>query len=187
MKTKLFWGSSYDRGLDILLKLYPKILKKYPDTTLQICYGWNLFDIGFRDNPERMIWKERINKLMQQKGITHHGRVGKKELQKIRQECEIWVYPTHFPEINCITALDAQKDGLVPCVINFAALKETVQSGVKVEGDIYDDETQETYLYELLSLMGDDARWEKESKTAREFVKNYSWDNIADKWEENFK
>lgn len=38
-----------------------------------------------------------------------------------------------------------------------AALNETVGSGVKVQGDILDPEVKDTYLEELLSMMGDKA------------------------------
>jgi glycosyltransferase involved in cell wall biosynthesis len=187
MKTRLFYGSSYDRGLDILLKMWPKILKKYPDATLQICYGWDIFDKGYADNPERMAWKERINKLMTQKGITHHGRIGRDELKKVRQSCDIWVYPTYFAEINCITALECQADGVVPVTMDHAALKETVQSGVKIQGDIYDEETQDKFVEELLKLMGDDKRWEEESKKAIKFTKDYEWDEIESLWAQYLK
>ncbi len=179
---KLFWGSSYDRGINILLGLWPKIIEKFPDATLEICYGWDLFDKGYANNPERQNWKERMNELMTQKGITHHGRISKIELKKVRNQCGIWVYPTYFQEINCITALETQNDGLVPVTMNDFALKETVGSGSKVDGDIYDKETQDKWLSELFKYMGDEKLWEEESLKAKEYVKNYSWDVIASEW-----
>jgi glycosyltransferase involved in cell wall biosynthesis len=185
---KLFYGSSYDRGLDILLKMWSKVLEKYPDATLDICYGWDLFLKGYANNPERMNWLERMNKLMEQKGITHHGRVGKKELAKIRQSCGVWTYPSYFAEINCITALDAQSDGLIPVTMNDFALKETVGSGIKIDGDIYDPETQEAYLAALLDVMGwSEAKFEAESRKAKEFAKGYDWKLIAGRWLDEFK
>lgn len=183
---KLFYASSYDRGLDILLKLWPRILEKYPKATLDIAYGWDLFDAGFKNNPERMAWRQKVNDMMNQKGITHHGRVGKDELAKIRKECGIWAYPTYFAEIFCITAVDSQLDGLVPVTMNDFALKETVGSGFKVDGDIYDEETQEAWLEALFKVMGNKKLWHEESGKAREFAKDYLWDKIADKWEEEF-
>ncbi len=183
---KLFYGSSYDRGLDILLSLWPKIKEKYPDATLDICYGWELFDKGYADNPERQAWKEKVSAQMKQPGITHHGRVGKEELKQIREKCGIWAYPTYFSEIFCITALDAQNDGLVPCTSDYGALAETVQSGFKVhaeDGDaIYDYEVKKQWLDNLFKLMDDEKLWEQESKKAREFAKDFSWDRISNQW-----
>lgn len=183
---KLFWGSSYDRGIQHLLKMWPVIKHRFPDATLDCAYGWDLFDKGYAGNPERMAWKDRINKLFTQEGITHHGRIGKDELHKLRSECGIWAYPTEFVEINCITALECQQDGVVPVVINLGALDETVQSGIKVDGDIYDEETYDAYLRELLSLMDDKERWEQESNKGKEWASTFSWESIASKWSEHF-
>lgn len=184
---KLFWGSSYDRGIQHLLKMFPAIRAQFPDATLDVAYGWDLFDKGYQNNPERMAWKDRINKLFEQPGITHHGRIGKEALGKLREQCGIWAYTTEFFEINCITALESQRAGVVPVVIELGALKETVQSGIKVPGDIYDEETYDLFLKSLLEVMGNQARWGEESYKAQEFAKAYDWDLIADRWGVYFK
>lgn len=186
-QRKIFYGSSYDRGLFFLLDMWPKIHLKYPDAELHIAYGWNLFDKIAKGNAEREAWKKKMIQLMDYEGITHHGRLGKEELAKVRQSCGIWAYPTDFKEINCITALDCQKDGLVPVVMDYAALSETVQSGVKVRGDIRDKIVQGTYVDALLSVMGDANYWGIESHKAREWGSKHSWDVIANKWIKEFE
>lgn len=186
-RHKLFWGSSYDRGLDVLLFMWPDIKKEYPEAELHICYGWNLFDIANRTNPERMEWKKSVQRMMQADGIVHHGRVSQPELKKIREQCGIWAYPTYFTEINCITALECQSDGVVPVTMDLAALEETVGSGVKVKGKITEMEVQEKYQKELISMMGDEQRWNKESKKGKKFAKKYHWDKLATKWIDYFE
>ncbi len=184
---RLGYFSSYDRGLDILLDLWPKIISKFPDAKLDCAYGWNLFIAGYKDNPERMSWMEMMKKKMTQKGVKEHGRLGKKELALLRKECGIWAYPTWFAEINCISALETQADGLVPVTMDDFALSETVGSGFKIKGDIYEKDVQEKWLEALFKVMGDHKLWIAESEKARSFVKNYSWDTIAEKWYEQFK
>lgn len=179
---KLCYLSSPDRGLDVLLDMWPKIKSKYPDAELHIAYGWKVFDMIFTNNPERKAWKAMIIEKMQAPGIVDHGRLGKSELQKLRQSCGIWTYPTWFNEINCITALETQADGCVPVVTNVFALKETVGSGVKVDGDIYEEETQKKYLEALFRIMDDKDMWEQEQKKGIEFAKIYKWGNIATRW-----
>jgi glycosyltransferase involved in cell wall biosynthesis len=185
---KLFYGSSYDRGLQILLELWPEIRKTFKDATLDICYGWDMFNLGFADNPERLAWRDKMIKLMQQKGITDHGRVGKEKLAEIRQSCGIWAYPTFFPEINCITALDCQSDGLVPVTMDYAALQETVESGTKIKGDIYDKKVQKKWLDALFSYMyrENEIDWKNESRKAETFASRFKWDVIAQTWAKNF-
>lgn len=183
---KLWWQSSYDRGLQHLLKMWPKIKGQYPDATLDIAYGWDLFATRFANNPERMAWKDKMCELMKSDGITEHGRIGQDKLRELRGKCGIWAYTTDFDEINCIGALEAQASGVVPCVINQAALKETVGSGVKVDGDIYDGDVREEYLKQILDLMGDEKKWLSEQEKGIKFAKNYSWPLIADAWIKEF-
>lgn len=183
----LYWASSYDRGLDILLFMWPDIIKKYPDAQLHVCYGWDLFNAANRTNPERMSWKKSVQSMMNQKGIIHHGRIGKSKLKKVRRKCGIWAYPTYFTEINCITALECQKDGVVPVTMTLAALRETVGCGVKVKGNIRDIKVQQEFLEELLSMMGDKDKWTKEQKKGKGWAKKYMWDKIAKDWGNYFK
>lgn len=166
--------------------MWPTIRASFPDATLDIAYGWDLFIKGYANNPERMAWMDRLNEQMKQPGITHHGRLGKQELWGFRSQCGIWTYPTDFFEINCITALESQADGLVPVTMDYGALQETVQSGVRVKGDIYDEEAQAEYLKELLSMMGDEKRWLEESEKAKKFARAYVWDTIAKTWIQHF-
>ena len=79
---KCIWTSSYDRGLEHLLKIWPDVLKEVPDATLEIMYGTKLFDQFYANNPERMAWKTKVFEMMKQKGITHHDRVGQEEILK---------------------------------------------------------------------------------------------------------
>lgn len=183
---KLFWGSSYDRGIQHLLKMWPKIKETYPNAELHIAYGWVLFDAAYTDNKERQAWKQKMQYLMQHHGITEHGRLSKQKLAKLRKSCGIWAYPTDFGETNCITALDCQRDGVVPCVINKAGLRESVQSGVCIEGDIYDEETQEEYLEALLDLMGDAGKWQTHQEKGIKWAKKFTWDKQAVKWTKRF-
>jgi len=195
---KLFWGSSYDRGLENLLFIWPDIKEKHPDSELHICYGWDLFLKTNSNNPERMAWYERMRVPMDQDWVVHHGRVGKEELKKIRESCGIWAYTTDFTEINCITALETQYDGVVPVVVNFThknsageeiytALDETVGSGFKIKGRVTDLKVIEEVKDKILLLMDDRSLWDKESGKARKFAKKFTWDQIALKWVPHFK
>lgn len=183
---KFWYQSSYDRGLDIVLWIWPKIKEQLPNATLDICYGWDLFVKAHKNNPERMKWKDKLDTMMKQPGITHHGRIGQEEMRKLRKKMDIWIYPTYFTEINCIGALECQRDGVVPCVINLAALEETVQSGVKVEGDIYKPEIRLKFIDEIVKLAKDKKRLEAERKKGQEFAKQFNWELIASKWLEVF-
>lgn len=183
-----FWyQSSYDRGLDIVLWIWPKILEQLPDATLDVCYGWDLFLKAYQNNPERMSWKNKLDEMMKQPGITHHGRIGQDKMQKLRKKMDIWIYPTYFQETNCIGALECQRDGVVPCTMDLAGLKDTVGSGIKIDGDIYKPETRAKFIDEIVKLAKNKKRLDFERKKGKEFVKSFYWEKIASKWIEQFK
>lgn len=184
---KLLYSSSYDRGLEYLLLMWPEIKNKYKDATLDICYGWNTFDIICANNPERLKWKETMVQAMNQPGITHHGRLGKEEVNALREKCGILAYPSEFFEIWCISAVEAQLHGCVPVVTNLGALTETVKHGIVVEGDIKKEETQKKYLESLLDLMGNESWRKKLSDKGREWAKQFSWETTAHKWGDVFE
>ena len=184
----VIYGSSYDRGLQHLLEIWPKVKKEVPEAQLRVFYGWTLFDIAFGNNPERLAWKEKINKLMEQDGVTHLGRISHEACTEEHRKAGIWAYPTHFGEISCITAMRAQAYGSIPVVINYAALKETVQYGVKVDGDIYDEETKEEYTKQLIALLKDDKKQEGIREPMMKWAKEkFAWSNVAKQWSEEFE
>ncbi len=186
MAYNILYASSYDRGLQYLLFMWADIRAKHPDAQLHICYGWNTFDALTKNNPERQEWKKQMESLMTQDGVIHHGRLGKSELKAVRKQCQIWAYPTDFFEINCITALEAQQDGLVPVTMRYGALPETVGSGVMIDGDIRDKSVADQYLKTILSVMDDPEYIKRESKKAKKFASEFRWEYIAPQWTEVF-
>lgn len=183
---KLIYKSSYDRGLFYLLAMWPEIKKAVPEATLDIFYGWNLFDLDKNPDPNRLVWKNMMEGLMKQEGITHHGRVSKKALDEATSKCDIWAYPTDFGETNCITALDSQKLGCVPVTVAYAGLLDTVYSGVMIEGDMSQKEVQEKWLKALLDLWNDKKRLAEEKKKGIEGAKDFAWSRIARLWMDHF-
>ena len=184
----IVYGSSYDRGLIHLLEMWPDIKKAVPKAKLRIFYGWDLFLVGYRDNPERMAWKAKIDGLMEQDGITHLGRISHGAVKKEFENAGLWAYSTHFGEISCITGMKAQAYGAIPVVINYAALAETVQYGIKVDGDVYDQETKDEFKKQLIDLLNDEKRQEKIRSEMTPWAQSkFGWDKVAKQWSEEFK
>ena len=185
----IIWSSSYDRGLVWLLNMWPEIKKQVPDATLDIYYGWNLYDIVHKGNPARAQWKTQMVKMMQQNGMKEHGRVGHRELERAFGESAVWGYSTDFQEISCISAMKAQAYGAIPVVPLYAALKESVCcGGLKLDIDITEKSGRNIYAKELISLLKDEKRQEEIRKTMMECAKErFLWSKIAIQWHELIK
>ena len=185
--TRCIYSSSYDRGLEHLLKMWPDIKKEVPSATLDVYYGWKLFAQFYKDNPASMLWKENMDKMMTQDGVKDHDRISQDQLKKEYETSAVLAYPTHFGEINCISALKAQAYGAIPVVINYAALKETVQFGIKINGDVYDKETRDVYKKWLIWVLKN-PDWQREVRPPMmEWGKLITWRAVAKQWDSVFK
>lgn len=183
---RVIYTSSYDRGLQHLLEMWPHVKKEVPEAELHIFYGWQLFERFYKDNPGSMSWMEKMKEMMKQEGVTDHGRVPQPELAEEYKKSGVWAYPTHFGEINCISAIKAQAYGCEPVVVNYAALKETVQYGRKIEGDIYDEETKTEFCKALIDALKSPMDAERREEMMKHTWSTYSWSKIANSWSEEF-
>ena len=184
---KMLYASSPDRGLEHLLNMWPEIKKQLPTAELHNCYGFDLFLKGYSNNQVMMKWYDKMQILLKQEDVYDYGRLSKEKLDEITANCDLWVYPTHFGETNCITALRSQSLGCVPVTINLGALEDTVFSGIKLEGDINDPAVQKEYVQELVALAKNSERLKEEKLKAIEGAKKYAWENIANEWVKYFK
>lgn len=184
VKNSLVYTSSYDRGLEHILKMWPDIKKEVPDATLDAYYGWELFDtMPWGKKPDSQRWKAMMQELLKQDGVTDHGRVGTEEVAKAYLKADVWAYPTKFPEIDCITATKAMAAKCVPITTDYAVMKERNQ-GVMIKGDIEDPKVFNKFKKELIALLKDEDR--KAQVREKLDVAKYSWDEIAKQWAELF-
>lgn len=180
MNHKVIYASSYDRGLECLLEMWPEIRKLVPDATLDVYYGWNSFDAVHKQNPEQMKWKwTMIRKFHELKGegVSEHGRVDHETLAEKFAECKVWAYPTEFNEINCITALKAQEYGCIPVTTGCYALETTVADHTYTVAcnDIYTNtDKQAEFIKNVVAALTS----EHEVKP----VAGVSWEEVAEAW-----
>jgi len=176
------YSSAPNRGLDILLKMWPTIRKQVPDATLRIFYGWKTYFELQKNDPNAIAWmqkmKDRVASMADQ-GVIDMGRVGQKELAQWQKKSSVWLYPTSFQEISCITAMEVQAANCLPVCSDFAALRETVHEGFVVPGDSAEEEYQATFIRSavrgMTEPMRDSATWVKQT---------FSWDAVTNKWDE---
>lgn len=179
----VFYGSSPDRGLESLLDIWPEVIKAVPDATLDVCYGFELF-LKLRGHVKMYKdWYMRMMEKLKQPGITHHGKVGEKELYEIAKSCSIWAYPTQFQEIDCITARYCQAVGTMPLVYDYAALTTSVQRGVRLSVDPFEASSLFTYRDALIKGL-------KEGIPIVDCVENakqFDWKIVAKEWVKVFE
>jgi len=186
---KLIYTSAQDRGEELLLKLFPQIKKKVPQATLDIYYGWQTWDTVYQDDPVMQDWKKGILEMIKQPGVKDHGRITHDEIAKKYLEATVWVYPTEFTEISCITGMKAQAAGCIPVTTTVAALNETVQHGVKLDfKDIYTNKrAQKQWVDSVVYILQNPWKQEEIRESMIPWAKKkFSWDKVAQQWHQEF-
>lgn len=165
IKNKFIWSSCSERGLHILLDLWPKILEKLPDATLEIC-SYQDFP---RDNDEL-----RIEKIINSfDSITHHGKLNTKDLYELMKISEYWLYTNTFSETSCITAMEMLNSGVICIYYPKAGLVDTIGDyGIKV--------TQGNEINAILNLSEEDKT--RFRKNGKEYATNCSWEKRGQTW-----
>lgn len=165
IKNKFIYTSRPDRGLNILLKLWPQIIEKIPDATLTISnYG------SFPSNPEEVAMKTVID-------VTHSihylGKLNVEQLYNEMASSEYWLYPTHWPETSCITALEMLMSEVICLYYPVAGLVDTI--------DKYGTQIKPSLEIETIVSLTD---FKKETlrKNGREYAETCSWQNRFNKW-----
>jgi len=172
----MIYTSSPDRGLEHLLDNWKAIKAAVPDATLDVYYGWHVFDGIYKGDPVMQTWKKMMVEKMNQPGIKLLGRVGHKEIALAMMQAEVFAYPCHFEEIFCISAVKAQAAGCEMAVTSYAALPEVVKSGFFANPNDW-----RGYTTMLISML---QRGTKETKPER--ISMFSWPNVAKAWQTNF-
>lgn len=129
---KVIYASQPVRGLEKLLDMWEDVVKEVPDAELVWAYGWDNYDIMIQKGVGSLEFKEEMVRRMKELGVKDLGRLGKEELYKEFKSSTIWAYPTEFPEISCIVAMEAQAAGCYPITTGYAALTETQKIGEEV-------------------------------------------------------
>lgn len=185
---RLVYASCPTRGLVTVLHWWEYIKKDVPDAELDVYYGLHPSlmaslrggdgEVGLR---KRAV--EQVKEMSKQEGVNWKGFVGQEELHRGFAKAGVWAYPTHFPEVSCITAMKVQAHGCVPVTMNDFALVETVKHGIKINGNIRDPSVQKQWADAVIEQLKNP--WTKAQRLdmARDARSKFNWDHVADQWD----
>lgn len=194
-KPRVIYSSSADRGLDVLLEIWPDIREHVPEAELHVYYGWDIFDRIAAQNPILLAYKQKVHKLFtdaggEEGGIFFRGRMGQKELREEMQQARVWAYPTAFLETSCITAMEARAAGLACVTSNLGALAETIgEHGLLIDWGHEEDEAHNQtpeykswFAREVVKLLSQEEEWTSWHDAARDGVEKLDWSHRVEEW-----
>lgn len=114
--------------------------------------------------------------------IKWRGRVGPRELCHELSTAGVWLYPTRFPEISCMAAMEAQAAGCALVTTDYAALKETIDWGSTLAHRCRIDSSgfeAPAAALARAARVNDEAERDRLAANAR---MRFGYDRLADKW-----
>mgnify|MGYP001599359338 CR=1 FL=1 len=181
------YASAPDRGLTTLLALWPEISRDEPGAELHIGYGWDTIDryiAAGLDAPRLQELKAQVEEMIKRTPrVVWRGRLPQNELAKLYQESYLWLYPTTFLEVSCISAMEAMAGGAVPVVTSAGALPETIgEGGLLVSGNAYTAAWREFYVHVArAALLAPDVRLPLLAR-GKQRALELTWDAAYEQW-----
>lgn len=189
--NRVVYCSSPDRGVMTAIKAFQEATKGDPTAELHVCYGFNKLwkkqaadieyghipDLG-RDCNMHDYMRTLYHACDKDERIKYHGRLNWEKLAELMSTSGVWLYPTRFPEISCMSAMEAMAAGCAVVATDYAALKETVLWDKPACRKVVEPGEARDRLGEAIDITCALDR-EEIAKAAREA---YSYDSLADDW-----
>ena len=168
IKNKFIYSSCVERGLKILIQLWPELIQQIPDAKLVIA-TYNPFPR--QDNQFELKLFEEIQKLP---SIKYLGNLSTQELYQEMSTSEFWLYTCTFPETSCITALEMLMSGVIPIYYPYAGLPYTINgNGIQT--------SQGNEISDVLKLTDEEKTIM--IKKGKDYAETCSWKSRAQEWE----
>lgn len=180
--------SSPERGLEHLIRLWPRILAKVPNAYLRVTGGFELY--GASREEARKGAGALYEKLRPLPNAQYVGIVCRHNLRDLMQMAAVMLYPSIYDEMCCIAALEAQAAQCPLVTTNRGALSERVdqgKSGYLISGmpgeRNYDDE----FVTRTIELLLDPELRKRMGKAARVKAVAHAYPMQARLWINRFK
>lgn len=193
-RFKIMFTARPERGMDILLRgVMPRILSREPRAKLYVA--------RYQDpNPSMQVFYGACEQQAKQLGdrVEFLGNLGKTALYEHYKSARLYLYPSMFEEVDCITAREVAACGCVFLGPWRAALPETIGGAaplLKDDGSMGQpgDEPEtglkppvETFVDAMaehaLQLMHDDEYWTGWQRKSLAKASNMSWESVAHDW-----
>ncbi len=186
-KKQIVYTSTPFRGLEYLLKYFPKIRDAIPDVECVVMSGMQLY--GYSSDDDKKMY-QHIYQLAEQPGVKLLGPLKKSEMNKILSESMLLAYPNHFQETFCIAALEAQAAGLPIVCSKLAGLEERVENNVHgylIAGTPQEAGYEMQFVDAVKKILQNPILWEQMSLSATQIAKQYNYHLLAKDWTAHFE
>lgn len=184
---RLIYTSSPDRGLDVLLELWPRVLEAAPDAVFAFCYP-DVYNRVAQLDPAVGAHHARVAALVADlDNVQPLGSLPQHELARLMCSSRVWCHPSWitaadapFHETSCIGALEAQAAGCLVVASDWGALSESVITGRKVNSDPGGPRWRDALVSQIIEGLTNDEVSEWALTHGPLGVADRGWDGVAE-------
>lgn len=194
-RSSVIWASSPDRGLHLLLQMWPKIRKAVPDASLKIYYNMDTwlqrFTGSSHSHPDFREFSYRANYIsmsldrMKNMGIEKFGSTSRQKMAEEMSKAMVLAYPCdtiRFTEGFSVTTMEACAAGLVPIISDVDSLGQIYGGHIPtVKFPVTDRMDQFSDL--VIKALTDSSFREEVTSRARTLAHDHRWSFLAEKLE----
>ena len=168
VKRRFIYTSCPTRGLDLLLKIFPKIHAEFNDVELYIY---------------RKVSDEQLAEINKYPYIHSFGFQPNEKVREALLSSGVWLYPTPYIETFCMSALEAQLSGCFCITTNMGSLSEIVGNrGVLIGNCYYGSDQYIDNIMKTIRVFFESDLYDNKIVKARGWAASKSWDNMCATW-----
>lgn len=185
-KLRVLNTSSPDRGLDILLELWPRVLEEVPDAELACAYS-GVYKAVAKERPEVAAHQQRCDELIAATtGVKPLDPLTQPELARLMRQSLVWTHPSWstphdqpFHETSCIGAMEAQAAGCLVVASKWGALTETVRAGRLVNSEPLGKRWRDAFVREIVDGLTNPETQAWAQERGPEAMADMGWNGVA--------
>ena len=169
-KKIIFTGAMYyHRGLDVLLKAIPQIIKKIPDSKFVL--------MGSGDELNKL--KEIVEKNNLKDNVEFTGWIDRNDIPENIADASIGIGPLRLTDVTA-GALPIKVLEYMTVSLPIIAQKGTLPDDVLVNGkNGYFIDGEEDLAEKIISLLNEPKKIEEMGKNSQQMAQKFSWDNVV--------
>ena len=174
-----------ERGLDVLLELWPEVRAAVPDAELAYCYA-PVYEFVATRNPDVARHRRRVERLSRQPGVRALGPLRPEGHERLMRDSRVWAHPSWstlagepFEEASCIAAMEAQAAGLWVVASGWGALSETVRVGSVIQEGAPGEPWRSRFVEEIVRGLTDAETQRRAEADGPSAMSEMGWGRVA--------
>lgn len=181
------YASIAERGLDVLLEIWPRVRAAVPSAKLCVTSGFELW--GFTKSESAALSQPIFDIARQTDGVQLLGVLDRDQLRRMQAQSALLVYPCRDEEMFCLSVAEAAAAGTPTVTGDSHALAERVgdgDTGFLIEGCIDEQKTKDQFVDQTVKLLTDRPLRSAMGIRAQQLAQELDARTIAMRWEQLF-